>query len=200
MVHGFLHGCTVLGRRARAAHRRESAQGLLEFALIAPVVLLMFLGVVDFSRFLYFNQAITSAARAGGDMAINHCAYHVSCGKVDTVVGDDYIVQAVYCDAAPHIPLQPQPSTCASCLTATCTSPTPICDSSCLSELCVQDICTSPTASTRTNGQDVTVSVGYSWKPITPMVSGFFPDRSCWQGDPSSNHHTLCASATGSVY
>lgn len=179
---------------------RELAQGLIEFALIAPTIVLIFLGVVDYSRFMYFSGAIAGAARAGGDTVINHCAFHATCGMTDTPVGDDYVVQAVYCNAAPNVQLNPQASTCASCLTSTCNSPVSICDATCQSNICVQDICINPLAATRTNGIDVTVTVGYSWKPLTPLIAVFFPDRSCWSGDPVANHHTLCASVTGNVY
>ena len=178
---------------------RERAQGLIEFAVIAPTIALIFLGVVDYSRFMYFNGAIASAARSGGDAVINHCPYHSTCGMTDTPVGDDFVVQAVYCDAAPHVVLEPHAATCSSCLTTTCNSPTTICDSSCLANVCYRDICINPLGATRTNGEDVTVTVGYNWKPITPMIAVFFPDKSCWASDPASNHHTLCASATGNV-
>jgi TadE-like protein len=184
----------------RSLAHRERAQGLIEFAIIAPSLILIFLGVVDFSRFMYFNQAIVSAARAGGDAAINHCAFHATCGMIDTPVGDDFIVQAVYCDASPNVQLQPQAATCASCLTTNCNSPVTICNVSCLAKICTQDICINPLAAGRTNGMDVTVTVGYSWKPITPLIATFFPDKACWSQDPATNHHTLCASATGNVY
>lgn len=177
----------------------EPAQGLIEFAIIAPTILLIFLGVIDYSRFMYFNQTIASAARAGGDTAINHCAYHTTCGMTDTPVGDDFIVQSVYCDASPHIQLQPQAASCASCLNKTCNAPVTLCDASCLAQICFKDICINPLAASRTNYMDVTVTVGYSWKPITPLISAFFPDKSCWVRDPASNHHTLCASVTGNV-
>src|SRR5436309_12657892 len=97
--------------------QNEQAQGLLEFAFIAPTIVLIFLGVVDYSRFMYFKETIITAARSGGDTAINHCAFHTTCGMTDTPVGDDFIVQSVYCDASPHIQLRPQAATCASCLT-----------------------------------------------------------------------------------
>jgi Flp pilus assembly protein TadG len=187
-------------KTALALHGSERAQGLVEFAFIAPTILLIFLGVIDYSRFMYFNQAISSAARVGGDTVINHCAYHATCGMTDTPVGDDFVVQAVYCDASPHVQIQPQAATCASCLTTACNSPVTICDASCLAQICLKDICINPLAANRTNGVDVTVTVGYSWKPITPLISAFFPDKSCWSQDPASNHHTLCASATGNVY
>lgn len=110
------------------------------------------------------------------------------------------MVQATACDAAPEMQLQPQPSTCASCLTTSCASPAPLCDSTCLAGVCTRDICADPLGSSRTNGEDVTVTVGYSFKPFTPFVDMFFPEHPCWSSDPTSNHHTICASATGSVY
>lgn len=189
-------------RAKRIVHpfwEHEQAQSLIEFACIVPILVVIFLGVTDYSRFMYSNQVIVSAARAGGDAAINHCVYHASCGMTDTPVGDDFIVQAVYCDASPHVQLQPPVSTCASCLTTTCTSPTSICSAACLAEICVNDICIDPLGATRTNGMDVTVTVGYKWEPITPLIGQYFPARSCWPSDSLTNHHTLCASAVGSV-
>lgn len=177
---------------------QERAQGTVELAIIVPFLIFILLGVVDYSRFLYYQQAIISAARAGGDMAINHCPARTNCGMTDTPVGDDFIVQSVYCDAAPRVQLSPQASTCASCLTNNCTSPA-VCGATCLANVCVKDICTSPTPANRMNGGDVTVYVGYSFKPISPFVDHFFPTKSCWSSDPASNHHTLCASAVGSV-
>jgi hypothetical protein len=178
---------------------QEQAQSLAEFACIVPILVLIFLGVTDYSRFMYFNQVIVGAARAGGDTAINHCAYHATCGMTDTPVGDDFIVQAVYCDASPHVQLRPSVSTCASCLTSTCNSPTSICSAACLAQICVNDVCVDPAGATRTNGSDVTVYVGFDWEPITPLIDHYFPVRSCWASDAPANHHTLCASATGSV-
>lgn len=187
-----------LGRRLQIAGER--AQGTVEIAILVPVLVLGFLGVVDFSRFMYYQQSISSAARTGMDIAINHCSTHVNCGMTDTPAGDDFVIQAVYCDAAPRVTLRPAPASCASCMTVTCTvGATALCDATCLAGLCTQDICTSPTAASRVNSANVTVFIGYSFKPITPLIGRFFPDRTCWSGDPSSNHHTLCAAATGAV-
>jgi Flp pilus assembly protein TadG len=179
---------------------RERGHAMLEFAFIAPVVVLIFCGVVDFSRFLYYDQAVVGAARSGTEMAINHCVSHSSCGITDSPVGDDFVVQAVYCSAMPQVQLHPQASTCASCLTVNCSAATPICDTSCLANICVQDICTNPLAASRTNGVQVSVAVGYSFKPFTPLLSMFFPDKQCWSGDSLTNHHTICATSTGAVY
>ena len=40
----------------------EGAQSVVEFALLAMVLLIIFAGVVDFSRFMYFQTAVDNAA------------------------------------------------------------------------------------------------------------------------------------------
>ena len=54
----------------RIAPRSESGQALVEFALVAPLVLLLLLGVVQFG--IAFNESITvaDAARAGSRAAV----------------------------------------------------------------------------------------------------------------------------------
>lgn len=175
--------------------RAERAQALIEFALLVPVLLPITLGIVDYSRFMYYRQALTTAARAGVDMAINHCAGPNSCGMTDIPTTDDFVVQAAYCAAAPSVILRPVPSTCTACLTASCPSP---CGATCLAAVCQGDICIDPSG-TRANGEAVTVSVGYAFAPVTPFINVFFPLQSCWSGDPASNRHTLCASYSGTV-
>ncbi len=41
----------------------EKAQGLVEFALILPILLLLIIGIVEFGRFLFFYSSVTSASR-----------------------------------------------------------------------------------------------------------------------------------------
>ena len=176
----------------------EGAQSMIELSLIVPFLILAFLGIVDYSRFMYFQQSISSAARTGADIAMNHCTDHSSCGMVATPTADEFVIQATYCDAAPTVALRPAPVTCASSMTNV--TPSSVCGTTCLAGLCVQDICTSPTAATRVNGMDVTVYVGYRFQPITPLISHFLPVLACWPSDPLSNRHTVCARATGNVY
>ena len=49
---------------------RPNGQSLTEFALLLPVLLLVLLGVFDFGRAIYANNAIANAARLGGRTAI----------------------------------------------------------------------------------------------------------------------------------
>lgn len=60
-------------RRPRARARGRRGQGLVEFAITAPVLLLMILGLIDFARAWNTFQVITDAAREGArECAINN--------------------------------------------------------------------------------------------------------------------------------
>src|SRR5579872_6827705 len=96
-------GRNRVGRR-RAAHRHgearvirrrvrdENAQGLVEFAIVAMVLLLLFLGAVDYGRFLYYRAANQSAARVGAETASNHCPVSGStCGTTTTATSDAFV-------------------------------------------------------------------------------------------------------------
>lgn len=51
-------------------HRRYPGQGLVEFALVLPVFLLLTLGVVEMGWLLYNNHTLTNAAREGARYAM----------------------------------------------------------------------------------------------------------------------------------
>jgi Flp pilus assembly protein TadG len=177
-------------------NRGESAQGLLEFALVATILMLFFQGAVDYSRFLYYDSAITTAARTAAETASNHCAYRLSCAISSTATSDDWVVQAAYCEAQPEVTLSPAASTCTPCLTTSCSSP---CTGTCINGVCTQDVCISPSGS-RSTGQQVTVTVGYHFGFLTPLIGNFFPDRSCFSGDVAgTNHHNICSASVGQV-
>ncbi len=183
-------------KRHFTAVQDESAQGLIEFALILTVLMVLFLGAVDYSRFLYYDQALQSAARVGAETASNHCPdASSSCGQTLVATADPYVLWSTYCEAAPYIKAKPGYT---SCIAGSSTSWTPTCaQSSCTP--CLNDICVSP--SIRASGTQVTVAMGWSFKPISFLMSQFFSDTSCFTGDVTTvNHHTICASAVGKVF
>lgn len=69
-----------------AAARSESGQALVEFALVAPLVLLLLLGVVQFG--IAFNESITvaDAARAGSRAAVVAGAANATAAAKSAVV------------------------------------------------------------------------------------------------------------------
>jgi Flp pilus assembly protein TadG len=42
-----------MGMKLSRMHREERAQGVIEFAVIAMILMFTFLGTVDFARFMY---------------------------------------------------------------------------------------------------------------------------------------------------
>ncbi len=52
-------------RKPITEHKRETAQGMVEFALILPILLMVVLGVIEFGRLLFFYSSVTSASREG---------------------------------------------------------------------------------------------------------------------------------------
>lgn len=48
-----------------ARWRAEAGGALVELALVLPVLILVFVGTVDFGRVFYTSQSLTNAARAG---------------------------------------------------------------------------------------------------------------------------------------
>lgn len=176
----------------------EQAQGVIEFALIISVLLFLFLGTVDFGRFLYYDDAIRSAARTGGEVAINHCPFRAQCGLFTNVMSQDYVLQATSCEDSPYVKLYPQPSTCQPCSQTDYTSCSSPCTGTCLSNICQQDVCISYSPSA-TTGSDVTVTVGYAFQPLTFALAPFFNTQACYTGDATTNKHTLCAQSSGRI-
>ena len=54
----------------RRWRRREDGQAIVEFALVAPIFLLLVLGVVEFGRAFNVYQTVTDAAREGARTAV----------------------------------------------------------------------------------------------------------------------------------
>ena len=77
-----LHG----SKPARRRWRNRSGQGLVEFALIAPMLLLLFFGLIEFARAWNIRHVLTDAAREG---ARNLALYNTS-------VSHDSVMQVIH--------------------------------------------------------------------------------------------------------
>ena len=58
------------GRVLAARRRRASGQGLVEFALVFPIFLLLFLALLDLGSAVFTYNSLTNAAREGARLAI----------------------------------------------------------------------------------------------------------------------------------
>jgi Flp pilus assembly protein TadG len=56
--------------RKRIKRLGESGQALVEFAIIAPILLLLIMGIVDFGRAFYTYHVLIDAAREGARVAV----------------------------------------------------------------------------------------------------------------------------------
>jgi Flp pilus assembly protein TadG len=56
----------------RAVHRDEGAQGIVEFALIFPILALLIFGIIDLARAVWQSNTLAYAAREGTRYAIVH--------------------------------------------------------------------------------------------------------------------------------
>lgn len=60
----------MITRMRRGLRTRRSGQALVEFTMIAPILLLLILGLVDFARAWSAHHAIADAAREGARMLV----------------------------------------------------------------------------------------------------------------------------------
>lgn len=185
----------------------EQAQGVIEFALVAMMLMLLFLGTVDYARFLYYDTSLRNAARTSAEVGSNHCTTPTTCGTTSTAVSNDFLIWSAYCAAQPAITLNPAVTGATNVCQPWSTTPTCIpsggSQASCGTYNCEYDVCVSQdTASSQCSSSHpcVVVDIGYSFKPISFLMSPFLPDRTCYSGDSTSqNHHTLCAESTGRI-
>ncbi len=73
----------IIAALLRPLNKRSEGQALVEFALVAPIFLLLVLGVVEFGRAWQVSQTLTDAARAGCRTAV---VYNTST-TMNTVAG-----------------------------------------------------------------------------------------------------------------
>jgi TadE-like protein len=182
----------------------ERGQGLIEFALVSTVLLLVILGLADFSRMMYYQSALNSASRVGAEMASNHCQSAVYCSISGAPTTYDFVMQAAECEA-PNLPLQPS----LSCTQVSTVNGSP-CAGTCPAA-CGQDVCINPAfnpGSSQILGapQDVAVSVGYHFSPISPLMKLIVESdanpawkNGCFPGDVP-HAHTLCAKSIGRAF
>jgi Flp pilus assembly protein TadG len=156
----------------------QRSQTLVEFALVAPIFLLILFSAVDISRLLYTYTAISSAARDGARTASLSGSLFTDCQIIQEVelVGQGFPVRmdpnSVVGDSDPNNPSGPlQPTTPPPGVgyayiwpaVATANPPESNCNSS-------QQRAISPTV------KHVAVEVQYHFTPLLPFVSGFAPN------------------------
>jgi hypothetical protein len=70
--------------RLKRWFRSQRSQGMTEFAIIAPIILLLTFGIIDFGRGLYFYITLQQAANEGARVAV-HASDYVDANGVGCV-------------------------------------------------------------------------------------------------------------------
>lgn len=153
-----------LRKHQRAARHRSLGQGLVEFALVIPVFLLILFGIVDMGRFVFLNSVLSQAAReaarvgaveaswvASGDAACGATGGPVCPANVNTLRTD--------MAAGANRMMSPFASIPVANLYTSCDATTG-----------PAGAWTTQTCVTRTTGSVVSVRVQVSFTPITPVI------------------------------
>ena len=59
---------------ANGARERSGGQAMAEFAIVAPMLFLLILGIIEAGRFIFFHETLSNATREGARYAIVHGA------------------------------------------------------------------------------------------------------------------------------
>ena len=73
----------------RAGKRRTRGQGLVEFALVLPVLLLFIFGIIEFARIFYSWLIVTNAVRTGERYAVTGEYMDIYCDAAADAMGDN---------------------------------------------------------------------------------------------------------------
>ncbi len=136
--------------------KRTRGQGLLEFALVMPILLLLLMGIFDFSRVLITYAVATNSLRTGLRLA-EVLGYQENDATVPQFANCDAMRDAInetFFAGAPTIHIQYQKAADGS--TITCTGP-------------------SISANQLANGDMLQIRVGTSVNLITPLISNIVP-------------------------
>lgn len=144
----------------RGERRASRGQGLVEFALVFPLIALLLFGIIDLGRAVYGFNTIANAAREGVRVAVVNQSENTT-DPASTVCRKDMPVEV---PAAPHwsikacaaqsaIALGVKTSDVSVSYSAPSSDPHMSCTASALSVGCI-----------------ATVTVKYIWVPVTPLL------------------------------
>jgi hypothetical protein len=149
-----------------ASSKRARGQGLVEFALVLPIFLLLIFGLIDMGRFAYMNSTLSQAAREAARVAAveaywmgqtaakcNQPAGPVCPADLATFRAD--VLQAANRMVAPFGAIA-EADLYTSCAAS---APSPV---------------STKTCTDRSIGDEASVRTELAFRPITPVISSFF--------------------------
>jgi len=142
------------------AHHRSAGQALVETALVLPVLLLIFFGFIDFAGAAFAYNNLENAARSGTRVAaVNQIETSPACSRDTPIVDTSNPTWSIKaCTVSEAVGLNLQQSDVTVAYSRPPSQPTLVCTAGNLHVGCL-----------------VTVTVNYSYSPLTPVIGQMFP-------------------------
>jgi TadE-like protein len=90
--------------------RSQRSQGMTEFAIIAPIILLLTFGIIDFGRGLYFYITLQQAANEGARVAVRASDFTDASGAPHTWPSNADVQAAIQAHAVTEVLANPCPN------------------------------------------------------------------------------------------
>jgi len=150
----------MLGTRNGRDRSRSSGQAMAEFALVFPVLVLVLLGFVDLARAAFTYNNLENAARSGTRVgAVNQIETSPACSRDTPIVDTSNPTWSIKaCTISEAVGLGLTNASVAVTYSTPPSQPALGCTKGSLHVGCL-----------------VTVTVTYSWAPLTPIVGQMFP-------------------------
>jgi Flp pilus assembly protein TadG len=100
----------------RPTDGRERGQGLVEFALVLPLLALLVFGLFDAGRLVIDYTTLTNASRVGARVAIVNQSNDATCGTVRTfkcAAADHSLAMGIAAESIPDVVIGPSGTECA---------------------------------------------------------------------------------------
>ena len=158
---GIVRRRSALEHGGLPGHRVGLGQGLVEFALVLPVFLLVLCGLFDAGRYVYMNSVLSQASREGARLAAVEASWVGSADpSCNSAGGPTDVVAAVNRMIAPFGPAA------SANVVIRCDASTPPTTNNWAATTCDPNSNAAPS-------MNVSVRVTLTFLPITPGVSGF---------------------------
>jgi Flp pilus assembly protein TadG len=89
--------------------KNQEGAGLVEFAILAPILVILLFGLLEFGLSLYAKEVVTNASREGARYGVVYCNPRKTRDQIITQV-QDYLTRSGFTDTA-NITVNPDPAT-----------------------------------------------------------------------------------------
>jgi Flp pilus assembly protein TadG len=93
----------------RLQSKNQEGAGLVEFAILAPLLVILLFGLLEFGFSLYAKEVVTNASREGARYGVVYCTSRKTIAQIKAQV-QDYMTKSGF-NETPSINVSPDPAT-----------------------------------------------------------------------------------------